>query len=172
MLLASRNLVTDQVMQLHYQKYINELKLRLIFFSAKQALQQVTVKRYLKTVKSRRRCSRHRFTWNNINDDYSTDDNTTGNTFEINSEENPKSNNYGPEATIFAQVSNQVMKIDFQTLRLPSQAWKVKLVGEGADDAGGVFDDTMSEMCKEVIDVKLNLLIKTPNAKDEVGLHR
>ena len=66
------------------------------------------------------------------------------------------------------------MNIDFQTLihRLPSQAWKVKLVGEGADDAGGVFDDTMSEMCKEVIDAKLNLLIKTPNAKDEVGLHR
>merc|ERR1719510_2504222 len=94
---------------------------------AKQALQQVTVKRYLKTVKSRRRCSRHRFTWNN--NDFSGDDND---------EEIPKTNtNYGPEATIFAQVSNQVMKIDFQTLRLPSQAWKVKLVGEGADDAGG-----------------------------------
>ena len=130
--------------------------------TAKQALQQVTVKRYLKTVKSRRRFSRHRFTWNN--NDYSGDEND---------EEIPMaSNNYGPEATIFAQVSNQVMKIDFQTLRLPSQAWKVKLVGEGADDAGGVFDDTMSEMCKEVVDAKLNLLIKTPNAKDEVGLHR
>ena len=64
------------------------------------------------------------------------------------------------------------MKIDSQTLRLPSQAWKVKLVGEGADDAGGVFDDTMSEMCKEVTDSNLKLLIKTPNAKDEVGLHR
>ena len=137
--------------------------------TAKQALQQVTVKRYLKTVKSRRRWSRHRFTWNN--NDYSGDD-YAGNSFE-NDEEIPKTNtNYGPEATIFAQVSNQVMKIDFQTLRLPSQAWKVKLVGEGADDAGGVFDDTMSEMCKEVVDAKLNLLIKTPNAKDEVGLHR
>ena len=84
----------------------------IIFFSpAKQALQQVTVKRYLKTVKSRRRCTRHRFTWNN--NEYSGDDNT----FE-NNEEIPKTNtNYGPEATIFAQVSNQVMKIDFQTLR-------------------------------------------------------
>lgn len=33
-------------------------------------------------------------------------------------------------------------------LRLPSRAWKVKLVGEGADDAGGVFDDTITEMCQ------------------------
>lgn len=33
-------------------------------------------------------------------------------------------------------------------LRLPARAWKVKLVGEGADDAGGVFDDTITEMCE------------------------
>lgn len=25
---------------------------------------------------------------------------------------------------------------------------KVKLIGEGADDAGGVFDDTITEMCQ------------------------
>ncbi|KAJ9596222.1 hypothetical protein L9F63_027154, partial [Diploptera punctata] len=29
--------------------------------------------------------------------------------------------------------------------------WEVKLVGEGADDAGGVFDDTITEMCQELI---------------------
>ena len=33
-------------------------------------------------------------------------------------------------------------------LRLPTRAWKVKLIGEGADDAGGVFDDTITEMCQ------------------------
>ena len=33
-------------------------------------------------------------------------------------------------------------------LRLPARAWKVKLIGEGADDAGGVFDDTITEMCQ------------------------
>lgn len=36
-------------------------------------------------------------------------------------------------------------------LRLPSRAWKVKLLGEGADDAGGVFDDTITEMCQEIV---------------------
>ena len=33
-------------------------------------------------------------------------------------------------------------------LRLPSRAWKVRLIGEAADDAGGVFDDTITEMCQ------------------------
>lgn len=40
------------------------------------------------------------------------------------------------------------MKLNASDLRLPSRAWKVKLVGEGADDAGGVFDDTITEMCQ------------------------
>lgn len=35
-----------------------------------------------------------------------------------------------------------------EDLRLPARAWKVKLIGEGADDAGGVFDDTITEMCQ------------------------
>lgn len=42
-------------------------------------------------------------------------------------------------------------------LRLPSRAWKVKLLGEGADDAGGVFDDTITEMCQEIVTGKLQL---------------
>ncbi len=51
----------------------------------------------------------------------------------------------------------------------------MKLIGEGADDAGGVFDDVMSEMCRELSDNagnQLDLLISTPNGKDEVGLNR
>ena len=33
-------------------------------------------------------------------------------------------------------------------LRCPSRSWKVNLVGEGADDAGGVFDETIAQMCE------------------------
>lgn len=40
------------------------------------------------------------------------------------------------------------MKLRQEDLRLPARAWKVKLIGEGADDAGGVFDDTITEMCQ------------------------
>ena len=42
----------------------------------------------------------------------------------------------------------QVVKLNPDELRLPARAWKVKLLGEGADDAGGVFDDTITEMCR------------------------
>ena len=49
---------------------------------------------------------------------------------------------------VFLQTAQQVVQLKAEDLRLPSRAWKVKLVGEGADDAGGVFDDTITEMCK------------------------
>lgn len=49
---------------------------------------------------------------------------------------------------IFVQIAKQVVNLNPLELRLPSRAWKVKLVGEGADDAGGVFDDTITEMCQ------------------------
>ena len=47
---------------------------------------------------------------------------------------------------IFVQIARQVVKLKPADLCLPARAWKVKLVGEGADDAGGVFDDTITEM--------------------------
>ena len=46
---------------------------------------------------------------------------------------------------------------------------KVKLVGEGADDAGGVFDDTITEMCEEMLNGMVPLLIPTPNTVNETG---
>lgn len=57
-------------------------------------------------------------------------------------------------------------------LRLPARAWKVKLVGEGADDAGGVFDDTITEMCQELQTGVAPLLIATPNATADTGSNR
>lgn len=49
---------------------------------------------------------------------------------------------------MFTQIGQQVIKLRAEDLRLPARAWKVKLIGEGADDAGGVFDDTITEMCQ------------------------
>ena len=48
---------------------------------------------------------------------------------------------------VYTQIAEQVVKLKPDDLRLPARAWKVKLIGEGADDAGGVFDDTITEMC-------------------------
>ncbi|XP_029961368.1 LOW QUALITY PROTEIN: probable E3 ubiquitin-protein ligase HERC1 [Salarias fasciatus] len=93
--------------------------------------------------------------------------------------------NYGPQITvkristrgrkckpIFVQIARQVVKLNASDLRLPSRAWKVKLVGEGADDAGGVFDDTITEMCQELESGVVDLLIPSPNASAEVGYNR
>lgn len=119
----------------------------------KQAIQQVSVKRHLKSL-TRMRTPKLKFSMRPKKD------------------KNEVACCAQVESTIFAQVANQIMNFSAQTLRLPSQAWKVKLIGEGADDAGGVFDDTMSEMCRELSSLKLGLLIPTPNAKDDVGLNR
>ncbi|XP_050295909.1 probable E3 ubiquitin-protein ligase HERC1 isoform X2 [Anthonomus grandis grandis] len=73
---------------------------------------------------------------------------------------------------IFLQIAKQVVDINPQDLRLPSRAWKVKLVGEGADDAGGVFDDTITEMCQEITSNAVPLLVPTPNARNEEGFNR
>ncbi|XP_061742965.1 probable E3 ubiquitin-protein ligase HERC1 isoform X4 [Nerophis ophidion] len=93
--------------------------------------------------------------------------------------------NYGPQITvkristrgrkckpIFVQIARQVVKLNASDLRLPSRAWKVKLVGEGADDAGGVFDDTITEMCQELETGVVDLLIPSPNVTAEVGYNR
>ena len=49
---------------------------------------------------------------------------------------------------------------------------QVKLIGEGADDAGGVFDDTITEMCQELKTGAVNLILTTPNARNETGYNR
>lgn len=67
------------------------------------------------------------------------------------------------------QIAKQVVSLNPLELRLPSRAWKVKLVGEGADDAGGVFDDTITEMCQELESGVVDLLIHTPNSFADVG---
>ncbi|XP_076139905.1 putative E3 ubiquitin-protein ligase HERC1 isoform X8 [Alosa pseudoharengus] len=89
---------------------------------------------------------------------------------------------YGPQITvkristrgrsskpIFVQIAKQVVALNPTELRLPSRAWKVKLVGEGADDAGGVFDDTITEMCQELQSGVVDLLIHTPNSSTDMG---
>ncbi|KAL4227435.1 putative E3 ubiquitin-protein ligase herc1 [Mactra antiquata] len=90
--------------------------------------------------------------------------------------------NYGPQITVkristrgkkcrpvFSQISSQVIRLKPEELRLPGRAWKVKLLGEGADDAGGVFDDTITEMCLELESGVVPLLLPTPNSSTNTG---
>ena len=49
---------------------------------------------------------------------------------------------------VFPQIAQQILQKPVVDLRSSSRAWKVNLIGEGADDAGGVFDETMAQMCE------------------------
>ncbi|XP_065224595.1 probable E3 ubiquitin-protein ligase HERC1 isoform X2 [Planococcus citri] len=76
------------------------------------------------------------------------------------------------DVPIFIQVAKQINAVKPQDLLLPSRAWKVKLLGEGADDAGGVFDAIVTEMCDELLNGSVALLIPTPNNLNDVGYNR
>ncbi|ESN90899.1 hypothetical protein HELRODRAFT_104310 [Helobdella robusta] len=73
---------------------------------------------------------------------------------------------------IYKQVSQQVLLLNPADLRLPARAWKVQLIGEGADDAGGVFDDTITQICEELKSGVVPLLIPTPNSKSDEGYNK
>lgn len=45
-------------------------------------------------------------------------------------------------------------------------------MGEGADDAGGVFDDTIAQMMEELQTQTVKLLILTPNGRNETGYNQ
>ena len=52
--------------------------------------------------------------------------------------------------SVFKQVAKHVLKQKPKDLCFPSRAWKIRLVDEAADDAGGVFDEIMTEMCQVI----------------------
>ncbi|KAL5481420.1 hypothetical protein EMCRGX_G021569 [Ephydatia muelleri] len=72
---------------------------------------------------------------------------------------------------VFPQIATQIVQKPPSELRCSSRAWKVTLVGEAADDAGGVFDETIALMCEELQSNTLDLLVPTPNARNKCGFN-
>jgi len=58
------------------------------------------------------------------------------------------------------------------SLFLPHRVWKVKFIGESVDDCGGGYSESIAEMCDELQNGSLPLLIVTPNGRDESGANR
>lgn len=46
------------------------------------------------------------------------------------------------------------------------------LTGESVDDCGGGYSESIAEMCDELMNGSLPLLIPTPNGRDEAGTSR
>ena len=91
--------------------------------------------------------------------------------------------------TVFHQMVNKSANLNGESLLLPHRVWKVKFVGESVDDCGGGYSESIAEICDELMQVKsnintagyshdarfqghINILIPTPNGRDEAGTSR
>ena len=76
------------------------------------------------------------------------------------------------EDSVFEQIRTNVKSLLPQNVLLPHRVWKVKFMGEGIDDCGGGFSESIAEMCDELQNGTLPLFITTPNGSDEIGSNR
>ena len=88
--------------------------------------------------------------------------------------ENGKIDDKG-EQTVFSQVMKGLQAGNYQGMRINSadkKAWFVKFIGELALDQGGLFRESLTELCNELQTPSLNLLIPTQNQKSNQGESR
>ncbi|CAH1402584.1 unnamed protein product [Nezara viridula] len=80
----------------------------------------------------------------------------------------------GPDGmkSVFGQMVSKRSSLTQESLFLPHRIWKVKFVGESVDDCGGGYSESIAEMCDELQNGSLPLLIPTPNGRDETGTNR
>ncbi|CAH0390182.1 unnamed protein product [Bemisia tabaci] len=74
--------------------------------------------------------------------------------------------------SVFGQMMSNLSLLTDEILCLPHRIWKVKFVGESVDDCGGGYNESIAEMCDELENGSLPLLIPTPNGRDEAGANR
>eukprot|EP00003_Mantamonas_plastica_P023962 TRINITY_DN439_c1_g1_i2.p1 TRINITY_DN439_c1_g1~~TRINITY_DN439_c1_g1_i2.p1 ORF type:complete len:585 (+),score=179.51 TRINITY_DN439_c1_g1_i2:251-2005(+) len=69
------------------------------------------------------------------------------------------------DTSVFEQASSQINGIDASRLRGTDRAWKVVFSGEGAQDAGGPYRDSITQLCQEFVSPELGLMIPCKNAE-------
>ncbi|XP_063970630.1 E3 ubiquitin-protein ligase HERC2-like [Lytechinus pictus] len=80
----------------------------------------------------------------------------------------------GPDGTksVFGQACSKLSQFGADSLLLPHRVWKVKFIGESVDDCGGGYSESIAEMCDELQNGSVPLLVLTPNGRDEAGANR
>ena len=80
----------------------------------------------------------------------------------------------GPEGlnSVFGQMCSKWSIVGSEDLLLPHRIWKVKFVGESVDDCGGGYSESIAEMCDELQNGSVPLLMQTPNGRDDAGVNR
>lgn len=69
--------------------------------------------------------------------------------------------------SVFAQLTSKISEFSLESFCLPHRIWKVKFIGESVDDCGGGFSESIAELCDELQNGTLPLLVATPNSKEE-----
>ena len=84
------------------------------------------------------------------------------------------------QGALFWQAHGALRACSPSSLRQPDRAWTVHLEGEGAQDLGGPYCESLSALCAElqsdsaatVVPAPAPLLVPTPNARTGVGARR
>lgn len=74
--------------------------------------------------------------------------------------------------SVFGQMVQRLPALTQEALALPHRVWKVKFVGESVDDCGGGYSESIAEMCEELQNGSLPLLMATPNGRGDAGASR
>ncbi|XP_013183359.2 probable E3 ubiquitin-protein ligase HERC2 [Amyelois transitella] len=74
--------------------------------------------------------------------------------------------------SVFGQMVARLPALTQDALALPHRVWKVKFVGESVDDCGGGYSESIAEMCEELQNGSLPLLMATPNGRGDAGASR
>ncbi|XP_060835591.1 E3 ubiquitin-protein ligase HERC2 isoform X3 [Rhopalosiphum padi] len=74
--------------------------------------------------------------------------------------------------TVFGQMVKNMDFLDEDSLFLYHRVWKVQFVGESVDDYGGGYSESIAEMCEELQNGSLPILIQTPNGREDTGTSR
>ena len=80
----------------------------------------------------------------------------------------------GPDGikSVFGQLCSRWHTLKPEDLLLPHRIWKVKFIGESVDDVGGGYSESIAEMCEELQNGAVPILIPTPNGREETGVNR
>jgi hypothetical protein len=72
----------------------------------------------------------------------------------------------------FSQCYKQLTKVFSGALMQPDRCFLVRLVGEGAVDLGGPYQDLLSWVCSDIASAGLGLFIPSPNMARQSGSHQ
>jgi len=76
-----------------------------------------------------------------------------------------KGNDVDGRKSVFGQIYRQIHFLRPSQLRTSQRPWKITYEGEGGEDAGGLFRDSISNMCNELQSKSVPLFIPCPNSR-------